>query len=392
MSRFSVGLWKYRSAGPIWTSDFTTLSLGSGIALPNSLLISRASDGHSVQTSSSTVQLLSAGNDTARVGQRTNDTSSRGMILESAKTNNFLDSRQLNAASYTPGIATLTQNAANGPDGSLLSDRVNASSAQYSPYQTPVLTTAKHTFSMWARANSGTSQHQIQHYNGTAYAESLLIDTTWTRRAVSRASSASTALIPVDARDWSAAGGIVATAMDVIIDMIQVELCAFPTEWIATSASPVTRAGERLYLTDRTNLIRSGRLSLEIVCIPKGAAHEYSSAMRIWTIDGSNYCEISSTTQLLTVVIGGTSHTFPVALGWNRYDKLELFVEAGGGSEVSKAYYRVTPNGGSAGTTIFLGESASAQSSISSSGSIDLLCNGTSNQLDCWVQSIKAYS
>lgn len=377
--------------GLLWIVDFTTLALGV-VTLPESLLLTRASDGFSVQTGASTVLLLSAGNDTARVG-RSGGAATQGLVLDRLAVNDFLVARGPGSG----GIATLTANDANGPDGTLNADRFEADANEYSNYQTPALAATPYTFTSWAarRSGAGAGQWQSNFFCTNHVSAFGPLTEAWQRNQITVTNGgASTAIIPVDARDLTATGGRTATPLDYLVDMTQVEAGLYATEWIPTAGTPVTRAGEQLSLADRGPLLSaSGRLSLEVKFIAKGGSHQYAANLRVWTCDASNYCEINATTRLLKVVIDSVTYTFPVAVNWNRMDTVELFVEAGGGLLPTRGYLRVTPFGITpSGPAVLLGQSVGAQSAISAVGAIDLLCNGSSNQLTSWVQQIKAYS
>ncbi len=377
-----------RGVEPIWEADFEALALGGGITLPNSLLIARASDGHSVQTSASTVVLTAAGNDTARVGQPGGATT-RGLVLERPATNDFIHARDAAGGWAGGGTATLTVNDENGPDGTLSADRFNATSGQYSQYQAPSLTAAAYAFSSWQkrRAAAGAGEWQMNFY-GTSHVATYgaLTETFQRNQLVSPNAGASTAVIPLDARDLSAQGGRTATALDYLVDMTQVEAGLYPTEWIATAGAAVTRAGERLYLADRGPLLSSGRLNFEVCFIPKADSDEYGAAVSVWYVDLNNHASISSSSHQLTVTISGTAYSFPTPLSWFAGDVVELFVGAGGAAANSVAWMRV--NGGAA---IQLGESPTPQAAIGAVGSIDLLCIGALSQLTSWVQQIRTY-
>lgn len=196
-------------------------------------------------------------------------------------------------------------------------------------------------------------------------------------------------LFVADGRNWSGVGGTTAGARDVTFDCMQTEDGRFPTEWINSYPANVdtTRAGERIYTA--VPMVDNGRLGFYARLYAKGSvggSYDYQNAMRLWTIDASNYAEMAITTGIVTVVIGGSSYSTPLGFTFSRTDDVELWCEAGGGG--LNTVVKARKNGGA---TTTLGTSGSPQSSIASPTSIDLLCNGTSAQFSAWVRRITAY-
>lgn len=375
------------AASPRWEADFTTLALGTD-TLPALLLFARASSGHSVQTSATALTTTGiTANDTPRIGQR-GAAATRGLVLEHEATNYLIRSRDFSvgwiAGTGTVGAATT------GPDGTSGARRLQEDALEYSPYQVVGLSVAPYTYSHWCQDGAGgVGDGQINLTGTLKYALGYATSSSWARKTLTNPSAAaSTTVIVDDGRDLAAlgyVGGVAADAHDALADFVQIEAGKFATEAIVTAAAAVTRAGEKLYLANAGDVVFNGRLSLEARFTPKGAAHEYAADMTVWYVDATHKAAISATTRKLTVTIGVESYTFPVALGWDAFDTVDLYVEAGNG--VAWAVYRVND-----GSPIVLGQSADTHASLAGSGEIDLLCEGATKQLTGTIHTLKAHS
>lgn len=369
-------------SGVLWYADFSALAAGGTTTLPDGLAFTRASDGHTVQTAEATVALVTAGNDVARIGRRA-AADPLALVLEEARTNLLKSSRAHGSTGWTTGGTTAsTPDAGNGPDGSAVADRSSVAGGAFGPYQAVTVSdTAAYTCSLWLRATSGTSTYQM-FGTATAFGFATGTATTTYRRVAATLTAGGTSLVyePNDGRDLTGSGGIVDAARDVLIDLHQVEAGAFATEAIVTTAAAATRAGERLRIT--ATVIVAGRLALEIDCQPKGARADYAAAARVWT-RGTDYAEIEPTTGVLTVSIGGVTNTTS-ALTWSANDHVQLYVAAGGARPTTVSY-RV--NNGATITPTVTGSALGALSA----GDVDVLSDGTSSQLSCWLRAVRAW-
>lgn len=388
LTRFIAGANSSSGAsGPAWEADFTALSLGTD-TLPSSLLFARASSGHSVQTAADAVTTTGVtANDTPRIGQR-GAAGTRGLVLEHGATNSLIRSRDLSTG-WVAGTGTVGA-AATGPDGTSGARRLQDGAAGYGPYQTIALAASPCTYSHWCQDGAGgTGDGQVNISGGLNYARGYTTSASWARVSLTNPiGNASTTVLPDDGRDLAAlgyVGGVAADAHDVLVDFCQCEQGGFATEAIVTAGATATRAGEKLYLADAADVVFGGKLGLEVRFTPKGASHEYATDMTVWYQDATHKAVISATTRKLTVTIGAESYTFPVALGWDALDTIDLYVEAGNG--VAWAIYRVAD-----GSPVVLGQSADTHASLTASGEIDLLCEGATKQLTSTIHTLRAYS
>ena len=326
----------------LWSADFTTLTPGAVATLPGSLVLTRASAA-TVQTGTSTVVTAGIGTDVARAGRRL-DADTIGLVLEAERTNGAFNNSR-NSTRNNAGTGTETANQT-GPDGTANAARDAIGAGQYSTYwqnplNGPYTVGQPVTWSVWAKLASGSAPGRIE-YNSAGWGQvAVTVGAAWGR--VSYTTNATTTsnlgLIPTTGRDG--------TARDNYTDLGQIESGAWASEAIVTTTGSATRAGERLYLASAAPYVNAGRLTLAISCRPKAARDKYAAAMRVWT-SGTDYAEINPTTGVMTVSIGGSTNTTAAITG-------------------------------------------SALGNVSTAGALDLLCNGTSNQLSAWITRMAAY-
>lgn len=364
--------------------DLTTLTPGAITTLPGGLLLTRASAA-TVQTGTSTVVTAGIGTDVARVGRRL-DADSIGLVLEPTRTNLIADARDVSTGTWFVGQGTATHPGTPvGPDGASLTSREILSAGQYGQIRTGQTWTGSATMSAWIRTTSGAAGNgQIYVWDGATFAPSLLtLSGTWTRYSVTRAAgSAGGQFSPCDARSLGAGAP---GALDNLLDLMQGEQGAWPSEAIITTGASVTRAGERLYHPAASALVHYGRLSIALSFRPKSTLANADGVQRLWT-SGSDYAELA-TTGVLTVSIGGVTNT-TAALSWAQYDSVRIFVAAGGGVASVVSY---TVNAGAAVHPTVTG---SALGTVSTVGALELLNDGAgtpAKQLAAWVTALEFY-
>lgn len=391
-------IWMPRQdTGIIWEVDFRKLSTGAAGTLPNSLQFSRAlnnqSTSETVQTSANTLLTTGLTANVPRIGQRGSTSDSRGIVLEHQTSQAYAE-HGFSPATGTGNFASTSTNVPvvttgqTGPDGQSNASHVQMLTGSNAYYTNTVSTNLS---SVWAKAASGTDVLTCGHLSNTAF--NFNVDTNWQRYEWGAPTEAGTSTV------WYHRGTSVITPSantnrDLYLDWRAARgdtAYKFHVECVTNGA---TKAAERLYLASASALLDSSRLGLYLMLIPKGASSEYvTNPMKVWWQDASNYCEISSSTKRINLVINGSSFSPATAMSWNRYDTLEIWIEGGGASLVSTIKYRTTPFGSSTpNATINLGSSGSAQANLATTG-LNFLSEGSTviNVFTSWLQYVAAY-
>jgi hypothetical protein len=380
-----------RRGSLLFSADFTMQSVGGGSVSSYGLSFERASSGYSVRTGTSTVATggTISSNDVPRFGHVL-DADPIALVLEEARTNVITHSNDYSNAFWS---VTATRTAGKtDPAGGTNASRIQAASGSFFLGETAASgSSANWSASAWFRSDSGTQSPNANLYRPTAgrVGSSVSFSTAWGRAAISATGvSDFGSYVPVDGRDWSAIGGLVAGAHDVHVYGAQRETAKFTSELINTSGASLTRAGERLYRSTGSSLLTAtGALRFYAKLRPKGSSAQYASDMRFWHVDANNHAEVVASTGAVKITIGGTAYTAAVAATWAANDLVEFWLAAGGGSLATVVKYRV--NGGS--VTTLSTSSPPTQAAITISSTCDLLCNGTSNQFTSRVERIECY-
>jgi len=374
-----------------FSADFTTQSVGGGSVSGYGLSFSRASSGHSVQTGTSTIVAggTLTSNDVPRFG-RGLDANNVALVFEETSTNQVLDSRNLSASSWSNAGSPTVTSGQTDPTGGTAAYRIQCASGAGRGETNATGTSAAVTGSAFLRATSGTDQPNFNVFKSTGrVATNITLTTTYQRvKLLGGTGAAASSIVPVDGRDWSAIGGVAAAAHDCLVDFTQREFLRYATEPIVTSGGAATRSGERLWLATGSNALASdGSLRCYVKLRPKGSSSDYANDMRFWHVDANNHAEVVASTAAVKITIGGTAYTTATAASWAANDLVEFWIAAGGGSNATVVKYRV--NGGTI-TTLSTG-SPPTQAAITIASTLDLLCNGTSNQFTAWVEKIEFY-
>lgn len=199
------------------------------------------------------------------------------ILVEGARTNICLDSRDPSQASWTAGSgATTTTGHADGPDGaSGTGTRMQCTSGGLTKYKSQLsLTTAlDYVASLYARQSSGgpaAFEGGMEHTAvvGAPWAP-LSLAATWTRRTTGPVNlvggDTTTSVVPADGRTLTAIGST-ASAEDVTIDLIQLEQASFASSPIRTTGSTGTRAADNVTLAsgDWADLRAANAWSVEV--------------------------------------------------------------------------------------------------------------------------------
>lgn len=382
---------------PIWSLDFTGYTPG-GIATPAGLTFTRPAHTGStqtVQTSRSTVVKLGEAANVLRIGQFGDDALSRGAVIEQQTLS--LMSYPLSLTfwdAFTPSSGMTATSGFADPIGESNGWRCQLVDGGFSGGQSS--SGGYRTFSMYARASSGTKRQTTK--NSSTVFDDATLDTTW-RRIVVLGDAVGNTTWPSDA---GAKTGITG-ARDTTIAFFQLEYSPQATEFIwRNDGAQGQRNNDILRLADISPLVSAGRFTFTIEFIPKGAIGDYSVSdaatdIELLSCGNSNapHLRVQKDTRYLSVKIGGSTWIPAVAMSWNAFDTVEVFVEGGGGTLPSRAYYRRKPVGASAwNAPIFLG-TGPVQATCEATGLAGICSDaiGFGNVVfTCWLRKLAAYA
>lgn len=420
MSPTPFGLMESASAQYIYDVDFTKFTPG-GITAPSLLSITNLTFARAlnatgvsetVQTNSSTIITTGLIADVARIGQSTNLSLSRGLVIEESRQNFYPQNRQnisppLRGTPTVPAVSPTTDSYI-ASDGSTINN--NREIIPSGGFANDFFGATTHTtqFSVWGRSglSAGTSAWQIAAGDGTANTRAIgdgAIDQTWRRLILPWVNVGPTSMShqPCDGRTWT--GGIAAGSRDAVVDLMQAELLdtlgnnGFASEVILNPTnSSTTRLDEYLSHLSPIRLTSGGRLSFYAKVIPKGGSTQYattntSSQKRLWALDANNIAFFDATTGKITITVAGSSWTPTTVLVWNAFDIIEFWIDPGSATVNAQAKYRVN-----SGATIDLGNSGSPLGNLLIGARIDFFSDHTTafpspTQFSCWLQRLSFY-
>jgi hypothetical protein len=256
------------------------------------------------------------------------------LLLEGARTNIFNYSRNSSANVNKAAGAMATASYAASPDGLMSGTRYVLASSQYSDFTTLSKTAGtSYAHSSFVRATAGTANWQglVSNQNSALTAT---INEAWRRVdvVVTASTTANGGWIAVDGRDWTSAGGQTAQAMDVIVDMHQIESgVTFPSSFIQTdSTTDVARGADVLSFSTSSFSGAMDYVAIsgtEFDWYPIYASTEApatSPMFFMWNV-GSNYFAIVANT--LRAVESGATKATTSALTYGRNTKITIRVE-----------------------------------------------------------------
>ena len=275
----------------------------------------------------------------------------KGLLIEEARTNLLTYSEQFDNAAWTKTRSTITANAVSAPDGTVTADTFIEDSTASNSHQIS-LTTASltsgtaYTVSLFVKAASGTRYFSIA-IGGAAYTAAVTTVFTlnaavspsvtgsgtasitdagggWFRVSMTATAQATgTALLVYYLSNAATAVGLTYTGdgtSGLYIWGTQLEAGAFPTSYIPTVASQVTRAADVARMTG-TNFSNWYRQDEGTFVVSSDEANSSAGFPRKFTVsDGTanNYLQLvtvgSSDSLLYSVVVGGVTQVSQTAL------------------------------------------------------------------------------
>jgi len=227
------------------------------------------------------------------------------LLVEPQRTNLITYSQNLSDASYSSGAdlggsVTRTVNYGISPDGTQNATRLQiVRGATYAEFFKRVSTTAgsTYTLSFYAKSLSGTPNLYTA-YNGT-YQNPITFTNQWVRYTYTFVASAA-AQNGFNLITFNGLAGTSLTA-DLLVWGVQLELGAYPTSYIPTVASSVTRNADVISKTGISSLIgqTEGTIFLDFELLPNNINSSYLFALN----DGTNTNMIRSEIYILSPTV-----------------------------------------------------------------------------------------
>jgi hypothetical protein len=279
-----------------------------------------------------------------------------GLTIEHRDTNTQPASRDMNYTTggswQAGGESVFSPGYESGPDGlSGSAGRMIIGPGTYGRVaKTEVSITGDRSWTIWCKAVGTGSRASTAMTTPTplvAKGTTTLTTTSWERLFITTTvSSSNLYAVSSHAGDLISVGGLGNGAQDLVCDCFQKTNSHVPHEFIPTAASSgataVSNADKVMY--PLRNLVKDGRLSLDMLFTPKAARTDYSGSIYLWYVDGNNYASIDANNGFLTCSIGGSAWkpTVPID-NWRAEEPLEFFIAAGNGTP--KCRYRKYTNG-----------------------------------------------
>ena len=223
---------------PSMALDFTTASLDSRVTF------TRSGNTATVVNSSGFIAPINA--DLPRFDHDPTTLVCKGLLIEEARTNIALDSNNFSAATWTKAAVTVTPNAAVSPDGTSNASLLTATTADGALFQTMAATTATvYIYSIYLRADTTTSIRLFVDTSGlnTFLSTLISVTTSWQRFTFSFTTTG------VACKIYVGGGSSFSTPEAVYVYGAQLEVGAFATSYIPTTASQVTRTADVAVMT-----------------------------------------------------------------------------------------------------------------------------------------------
>lgn len=374
------------SHGALWDADFSTLSLGAVPSLSAyDLVLLRASDGYTVQTSEQSLIASLTGNDIARAG-RWLSTDPVSLLIERAATNTLTRSDDLTLGSWS---GTTRANVAQAnPAGGATSSKVTTTAASDTGSR-----------ALWSASFGSTTAASLWYLRGTQGGNGSMRFSVgnvgvvapnaagWRRVSLYNPSDVSAFYA------WYNGAGFGAAPLGAVGDNAYVYGCQvesasgghFATSLVNTTGANATRAAERLRKLDSSTVVSGGQFRYYGRVQTYGARTDYVTSIPLFKLDANNTASIATGTGVVTATVGGTTNASSAnPPTWAAGDIFEWFLVIGNGVPTFK--WRV--NAGATQTTTM---GVTALPALSMSGAVDLLCDGTTSTFTSLIRQLTAY-
>lgn len=348
-----------RALGPYLSSfDFTGMA-GGFVASPNGLIYQCASSARTVQTGDDVV-VEGGGVDAVPIG-RSLSSNEFGIALDGPCVNAIPG--QIGGSGWTNSAIVAPETGPGG--GSCFSIEDDSPGLHEISARSIITGTGAHAFSIWVKGMSiAADPYFILVAHGAIFTHPS-IPLTWQRYAAFPTFAA-----PQTAATWYTRGSALNVGKQAVYNPI-LQSGSVPSDYYnGTRLGAALGVGQNL-------AVSGGRIGLEAEFYPRAKYTEHPER-RIWHLDANNYATMTSTAT--SVVIGGVAWTVAAPIVWpdpvytssvlTSQPKVQIWVEAGGGSLQSVIKYRV--NGGAVTT---LGTSPAPQTAISGAGNVSVLSN-----------------
>lgn len=253
----------------------------------------------------------------------------QGLSIESSHTNLLLRSQAFDNAAWAdsntggPAVPTTTADAAVAPDGTTTADRIDipaVGAAQASArVQTFTATADPYTFTVWAKAVSGTPSTYIFLINNVtgAIAGQLLISpsaSTWTRYAVTATLSAGVFAADIGVRTVGASTQSPQSASSIFYWQAQVTAKPYAQSDIPTAGTTATTLKDVVSMSATALPAASGRVDLSFT--PLWSTNAGATLIDTRSGVGANGLAIYVVNTAATCILGSTSAVTSSALTW----------------------------------------------------------------------------
>jgi hypothetical protein len=271
--------------------------------------------------------IKTASNNEARIDYL--DNANGHLLLEPSRTNLILNSEALDSSSYTSGgsgtgSVTVTANYGISPDGTQNADRVQlVQGSSYREFYQRVSVTngAKYTLSFYAKSLSGTPTLYTVWNNG--YENEVTFSTEWVRYeyTFTEDSSSSENISGLNLITWTNLPST-STSADLLVWGVQLEQASYPTSYIPTNGSSVTRAADSSSQTPPSGIIGQTEGTVYVEFDYLNSTGERRFIFQLTSGSGEIYARIESgqtlTSQILNSGSGLTSQNTAVPSGTNK--------------------------------------------------------------------------